>query len=85
MHTITFSDMKRLSLADLKVLLPVTVTFEAEPALMVDVPENIITLTDLHPRIKIQLRAAEQKARLGMPKPEQVYTSHVFGTISPKE
>ena len=69
MNTISLSEFKALGSAKIKELLPLTIFVDGEPEMVVDKPENVITLSDLHPRVQNRLRGQEQLARAGMPAP----------------
>ncbi len=73
METISLTDLKRMSGITIKTHLPLQVTMEGEATFVFEHVDNVITLSDLHPRIQTMLRAIERKARLGMPKAEQLY------------
>ncbi len=72
MYTVSINNFKKMSRKDVLEKLPLTITYDNEPLVTVDLPENIITISDLHPRVRIMLKAQEGKARMGMPKPELI-------------
>lgn len=61
-----------MSKEELLTNLPLLITYENEPLVYVAKPEDVIPLTDLHPRVRTMLKALEAKARVGMPKPTLV-------------
>lgn len=82
MNQLSHTDLRRLSAAELEKLVPVELTINGFPRFVIDTPENIITLSDLHPRVRIQLKALERKARLGMPKVQKVFALDVMVPVS---
>jgi len=72
MNLMTVSKFKATNVETLKTLLPITVLVNEEVAFMVCDPEQVIALQDLHPAVKMQLRAREKRARAGMPVPELI-------------
>lgn len=70
MNLMTISKFKATSVDKIKELLPLTILVNEDVAFVVCDPEETIVLQDLHPAVKIQLRAREKRARAGMPVPD---------------
>jgi len=51
---------------------PFRVLFEGEPIGIFSRVEDVMVMSDLHPRVQQQFRAREQLVRRGMPKPERI-------------
>ncbi len=73
MREVAFSDFSRMKAAEMPSLMPMIVTVNSIPTFLVDKMENIIVLSDLHPRVQHMLRAIENKARMGMPPAVKMY------------
>ncbi len=73
MNIISIGDIRRLGVKALKELIPAIVTIEGRDEFVIETPDNMIALSDLHPRVRIMLKNMENKARAGMPKPEKIY------------
>ncbi len=69
MNALPWSEVKKLSLAKLQELAPVTILGDGTPAFFLDKVESVIVTSDLHPRVRNNLRAQEKRARVGMPPP----------------
>jgi hypothetical protein len=72
MNTITKSAFVRLGVPELKRLQPALVTAEEEVIGLWCDANQVISLADLHPRVRAQFRSLEGKVRLGMPPVEKV-------------
>jgi hypothetical protein len=72
MKEITFSAFKQFihekGAERLSQNLPLTIMVNCEPAFIIDRIDNVIPLSDMHPRMKNILRQLENRARMGMPK-----------------
>lgn len=66
MKTITFGEMKRMDGEEFKALMPVTITFNGEAIAIMDKPENVIVVGDLHPRVRDQFLAKSKFIRTSM-------------------
>ena len=73
MLTMAISEWRRLSKEETIKTVPVILTIEGEAVLTVDKIDEVIALSDMHPRIKTQLRALEMKARAGMPPVKKLF------------
>lgn len=73
MNETTLTDIRRLSVAQINDLVPLVLTANGEPVFIIEKLENVIALSDLHINVRHQLRAQEQKARVGLPSPLHVY------------
>ena len=73
MKTISFSEFRRLGREGMEAVQPTIITYDGLPIGVFASLEGVIVIADLHPRVQIQLRAQEQKARSGMPKPEKIF------------
>jgi len=78
MNQISVSEFRKLSLLAMRAIKPVIVTFDGDPVGIFCDPAKIIVIEDLHPRVQIQLRALEKKARSGMPRTEKVVAAEVI-------
>ena len=73
MKTIGMADFRRMNTEQLKEVMPLLVTFDGEPwAYFVDA-KDIIVVSDLHIRVRNNLRAQEKRARIGMPQVEKIF------------
>lgn len=71
MKAINYSELKKLFAPQPKAesiaeLLPLTILLNGTPIMMLSKIEDVINLKDMHPRVQHQLRANENKARVGM-------------------
>jgi len=73
MRVIALSDFHRMRKDEVLGVLPALITIEGEVEMVIVKPSDIIVIGDMHPRVQAQLRALEQKARMGMPPPEKIY------------
>jgi len=72
MKKVSISEARKLSVEDIKAQMPLAITSDNEPfAYLVDL-EDVIVVSDLHPRVRNMLQMQERKARGGMPKPETI-------------
>jgi len=67
----------------MQALMPCILTFNGEPVALVAAPEDVIIVSDLHPRVRNTLRAQEKRARAGMIAPERVRP--LEGRVTTKE
>lgn len=68
MKTIKWADFKgSMRVGDLLAQMPVYLTSDGEVKALIDDPKNIVTLSDLHPRIQQRIRALVELARAGKP------------------
>jgi len=72
MNDISWSDFIHLPGARAKEVAPVRILFEGEPFAVFSKVEDVMIMSDLHPRVQQQFRAREQLVRRGMPKPERI-------------
>ena len=72
MNTITWSNFKPKTRAELEELMPVAVSFDGDIVGIFSKADDVIVVGDMHPRVQIQLRAKEQLVRRGMPNPEKI-------------
>jgi len=71
MKKVSYSDFGKLGKAGIEALgLPILITFDGKPFGVLSSLDGVIVVEDLHPRVRIMLRAQEAKARAGMPKEE---------------
>ncbi len=68
MNIMSWSDFINLPPEKRKEVLPTVVTMDGEPYGLVAPPDDVVYIGDMHPRVKIQLKAREALARKGMPK-----------------
>jgi len=68
MNKIALSKLRTFKVGNIKRLLPAVVTVDTEDVFVISNAEDVIVVSDLHPRVRNQLRAQEKKARAGMPK-----------------
>jgi len=74
MNSLAKSDIYNLSAEKLAKLAPIDVTCYGESLFILCNAKDVIVVSDLHPRVKMQLKALEAKARMGMPKPVTIVT-----------
>ncbi len=72
MNTITGAQFRRLSQEGMMSSLPLIITHNDNPTAVVARPEDVVILSDLHPRMRNMIKAMEKRARMGMPPPERV-------------
>lgn len=87
MNITTTTDLKKIAGRDLPNLSPIAVTFDGEVVAYIVKPEDVIIIGDLHPRVKKQFRAQEQKVRRGMANPrrielDQLHDEEILDTAS---
>ena len=73
MRTIALSDFRRYGKDEVTNLLPILITIEGEVKIVAAKPDEIIVLSDLHPRVRTMLKMLERRARAGMPPMEKIY------------
>lgn len=71
MNTISKSDFLHLPNENAKAILPVILLFDGEPYALVCLPEDVLYIKDMHPRVQIQFKAREAQVRQGMAKKEE--------------
>jgi len=85
MNIIQWTEFKRMAGVDEIVKsTPSLVTFDGEVVGIFANPDLVITLEDLAPRIKAQLRGLELKARAGMPDPAKIVAKKAKSTLPQK-
>jgi len=67
MYEMTISQFKKATVEELKDKIPIQLISNGEVLATLVNTEEIIVLTDLHPRVRIALKAQEKRARAGMP------------------
>ena len=72
MNRISWGNLKKSSIEALADYLPLLVTFEGQDAFVLGSKDEVIILSDLHPRVRNMLLAQERKARVGMPANEDI-------------
>lgn len=70
MNKMAKGEFARLTVKEMKKLMPLIVHVEGENFAIFARPEDIIYIGDMHPRVKNFLRARERLARVGMNKQE---------------
>lgn len=81
MNILSWSEIRKLSAAEMQTLLPITITIEGVPLLALDNAADVLTLSDLHPGMQSKLRGLSALGRAGMPPPQKVYASEVKQSI----
>lgn len=66
MNVLTLSEFKKRNATEVKELAPIKILSDGEPMGFFGSFEDFIYIGDMHPRVKIQLRAREQLVRRGM-------------------
>ena len=72
MNTINVSVFRSLTVEKMREAMPFTLLADGEPIAVVSKAEDVIVISDMHPRVRIQFKAKEAVIRRGMPKPEKV-------------
>jgi hypothetical protein len=72
-HEVSMTDLKRMSEQRIAENLPMVVTVNGLPRWYLSDIDKVIVINDLHPRVQKQLKAAEFRARKGMPKAEKLW------------
>jgi len=70
MKKISISELRKLSVEEIKEQIPLAITSDNEPFAYVVNLEDVIVVADLHPRVQNMLKMQEKRARGGMPPPE---------------
>ena len=70
MKKISISELRKLSVEEIKEQMPLAITSDKEPFAYVVNLEDVIVVADLHPRVQNMLKMQERRARGGMPPPE---------------
>ncbi len=82
MNQINFHDFGKIyrnkPIAEVLAVLPLEVLSNGEVAFILSKAEDVITLSDLHPRVRHQIKGQEQKARAGMPKVVKLESKVLF-------
>ena len=67
MNRISFGDLRKVlreeKLEGFEARLPIQITVNEQPAFIIERIENIISLSDIHPAMRIKLKAMERIAR----------------------
>lgn len=66
MERVAISDWRTWKVDKINENIPMMITIEGVDTFLLDRPENIIVVSDLHPRVRNRLKALEYKARAGM-------------------
>ena len=77
MLLIPFGEFRKLTVDEIKKSAPFVVTAQGEPFGFFATAADFIFVGDLHPRVRNNLRAQENLARMGMPKLEPVLAEYV--------
>jgi len=77
MNIISWSELRSLSATETLKILPVTITVNGFAVMGLDKIEDIMITSDLHPNVKMQLKAREQMARAGMPPTKKIFACEV--------
>lgn len=72
MNQMNWSTLRRMNAAEIKQNIPAEILFEGEVLCVLASIEDMIVVSDLHPRVRNSLKALERKARGGMAKPVRV-------------
>lgn len=83
MNIIGHAELRRLTKGEIEDLMPMIVTNDGEPYAVIDKPENVITLSDIHIRVRNMLRAMEKRARGGMPPPVKIALKEIMEARPP--
>jgi len=70
-------EFRKLTVQQLKENMPIMVTADGEPLFLVDAPDKVVILSDLHPRVQNMFRAMEKKVRSGMPPPVKTFADQI--------
>lgn len=70
---ISLNDLRHRKADELDEIVPAMLTVNGEEKYVVAPIDQVLVIGDLHPRLKIKLRAIIARARRGMPKPEKYY------------
>ena len=73
MNRISKVDFARLTAEEQARVTPVLLTADNVPYAVVGKIDEIIILSDLHPRIRRNFKAMEEKVRVGMPGSKRIY------------
>ena len=71
MNIISYAVLKTTNFAELSAITPAIITWNGEPQMIIAPCDSIVVISDLHPRVRAQLKAMETKARAGMPAPQK--------------
>jgi len=72
MNQVSWSELRRISAANVVPQLPLEVLVDGTPTFVLSGIDDAIVVSDLHVRVKNKLRAMERRARAGMPKPVRI-------------
>ena len=70
MRDISISEMRKLSVEDIKTQMPLRVTSDHIPIAYLVSLEDVVIVSDLHPRVRNTIQMQVRRARGGMPAPE---------------
>ena len=77
MQQMAISEFRSAGWIRIKSLLPVEILVDGKVEAILSRDEDVIVISDLHPRMRNMLKAMEKKARFGMPRPEKVDTAAI--------
>lgn len=77
MRQIAISEFRKLSAAEIEIMLPLTLLADGKPIAYITRQEDVVVISDLHIRVQNKFRALEKKVRIGMPKPEKIVKTKV--------
>jgi hypothetical protein len=82
MNIVTWTDFEKLvsrsSTEKISALFPILITANGSPFAILEKPERVLALSDLHPRMQHILRAREAIARAGKPSPVRLLMDEVI-------
>lgn len=73
MNTVTQSEFSRMTMDEKREIVPAILTADGEDFAMIVQPQDVVVISDLHPRVRNMIKNMELKARAGMPKPIKVF------------
>jgi len=81
MRVISIGEFKRLRIEEIKAAMPFRLTAGGEPFAFVAAEKDIIVISDLHIRVRNQMKAKEKLARSGMLKEEKVHAEDLHESV----
>ena len=77
MNTMSLSEFKRLRSENIEAVLPLSISVDGFPLWIIGRQEDLMSVGDLHIRVRNSFRAQEKRARIGMEPGKQLFADEL--------